>query len=389
MVELRFASGAPITVWDSFTLRDNYTDPLGSFSFSVSPPKAKRESYRNRLAKGELCSIYIDGAPQATCIITSREQKVDDDGYELSIEAKSLLATAYEGSVNPYVAESFQTDTPVKEVILKVLGDYGFDQVITDTAADVEAITGKSLVGRADAVLLDDLKHKDVQAGHGTQAYAFCARIFGRLGLALRVDNAGRLLVGAPDFGQATLYWLTQGITGGDQPHGAITVLESNDGQFSETLVFGKGADRRGATSGATPVAGVSVAGVERPADTAFSDTSTTTIPAALHTYRGPWKPRYVLDKRARDAERALGVAALVHGATATRAYTVRCTVDGLISRSARCNWAVDTVAHIQFPDLGIDEPMWLLETVKTGNREGGQQTALTFIPLHSLVLGA
>jgi len=56
------------------------------------------------------------------------------------------------------------------------------------------------------------------------------------------------------------------------------------------------------------------------------------------------------------------------------------------VSRSGGRIWTPDTVARIQFDDLAIHDPMWLLETVKSGNRSGGQQTALTFIPLHSLV---
>jgi len=385
-VELRFESGDPITAWESFTLRDNYTDPIGSFSFTVKPPKNKRNEYRDKLAKGQQCSIYIDAAKQATCVITTQEQTVDRDGYGISVEAKGLLVTAYEGSVDPYIAETFQTDTPVVNTLLGVLEHYGFDSIIADATANVETISGKSLSGRDPAILLDELKHKDVQAGHGNPAYGFCARILSRLGVCLRTDCDGNLLIGAPDYSQSPAYTISEGITGGDQAIGRISVRDTNDGQFSETLVFGKGADRRGSTSGATPVAGVTIAGVERPAGVPFEDSPVVTLPAGYHTYSGPWKPRYYLDKRSRDAERAGSVAALIHGATARRAFTVQCTVSGLVSRSGGRIWTPDTVARIQFDDLAIHDPMWLLETVKSGNRSGGQQTALTFIPLNSLV---
>jgi prophage tail gpP-like protein len=385
-VELRFESGDPITAWESFTLRDDYTDPLGSFSFIVKPPKNKRNEYRNKLAKGQRCSIYIDAAKQATCVITTQEQTVDRDGYGISVEAKGLLVTAYEGSVDPYVAETFQTDSPVVDVILSVLGNYGFDMAVADTTGSVEAISGKSLVGRAPAFLLDELKHKDVQAGHGDQAYGFCARILSRLGVCLRTNQDGVLLIGAPDYEQSPAYTISEGILGGDQAIGRISVRDTNDGQFSETLVFGKGADRRGSTSGATPIAGVKVAGIEGPSEAPFADTSPVAMPDGRHLYSGPWKPRYMINKRSRDAVQCYNVAFLTHGATARRAYAVQCTVSGLVSRSGGRIWTPDTVAQIQFGDLDINEPMWLLGTVKSGNRSDGQQTALTFIPLNSLV---
>jgi prophage tail gpP-like protein len=390
VVELRFASGDPITAWESFTLRQNYTDPLGSFSFQVAPPKPKRDSYRDRLVKGETVSVLIDGAKQATAIITGREQNLDRNGYTLSIEAKGMLATAYEASVDPAIAESFQADTPVSDVILSILGDFGFDSIVADATADVEAITGKSLSGRADPVTLTDLKHKDLQAHHGESPYSICSRILSRLGLVLRTNHEGRLLVGSPDYGQNEAYTLTQGKGAGDRmlSDDGIRERDTNDGQHSETIVEGKAPAGEGETSASTPIGGVTVAGVVRPDDIPFGDAGTTQLPAGRHTYAGPWKPRYFKDKKARDVERCESVATLIHGSHARRAYALTCAVDGLISRSGKAVWAVDTVARVLCDAFGISEKMWILETTQMASRKGGQKTRLTLIPLNSLVLG-
>jgi len=42
-VKLRMVheDGTEFSTWDGATLGDNYTDPLGSYSFTVTPPRAR------------------------------------------------------------------------------------------------------------------------------------------------------------------------------------------------------------------------------------------------------------------------------------------------------------------------------------------------------------
>lgn len=403
-VELLCADGSVLSCWLTFALRQSFVDPLGSFSFTASPVLSQRQHYRSLLAKGERVQLTINGARQATALITTVDEEIGEDGYMLSVEAKSPLCTPYEGAVNPFMSRLFTADTPMVNVVLDVLGDYGFSLVHADTEADVTAISGKSLSGRAPPVVLTELEHKDVQAAQGETAYAFCARLFSRVGLILRCDNAGDLLLGAPDYGQRPAYSLVQersGTRSGDRMlrSPSISIRSTNDGQHSEIIVLGKAPDARGQTNVSMPVAGVAIEGAtglsggkaNRPAGCPFETAKLKVLESGRHTYystAAPFKPRYYTDKRSRDVAWAQSFAEIMHGAQALNAWQLRCSVDGLISLSGGRVWAVDTVGHVYCEDLEVDDDLWLLETVKTGSRQGGQMTKLTWIPLNSLRLG-
>ncbi len=393
VVELRLADGSVLDSWETFSLQESFTDPLGSYQFTVAPPAAQRAAMRDQLRKGERVAIRIDGRPQATCLITTQTQEIGDNGYTLGIEAKSLLVTAYEASVDPYLAKSFTEDTPMKDVVLAVMRNFGFAKIHTDSAADVTAISGKSLRGRQPPVILDELTLKDVQAQQNETAYGFCSRLFTRVGLALRVDVNGDLLLSAPDYEQQAEYEVVASADlslEGDRllrQHG-IQIRDTNEQQFSEIIVAGKSPDRRGATSAAQPFAGVFVADIDRPADAPFAKANGRQLVRGRHTYRGPWKPKYKIDKRSRDMKVCKEFAQLLHGIRAANAFQVRGTVDGIISKSAGAVWAVDTVASVTIDHAGIDEDMWLLERHMQVSRRAGQTTTLTFIPLGSLLLG-
>ncbi len=392
VVELRLADGSVIDSWETFALHETFTDPLGSYQFTLAPPVATRAALRDKLRKGERVQIRIDGRPQCTCLVTTQTQEICDTGYTLGIECKSLLATAYEASVDPYLAKSFTEATPMKDVVMAVMRDFGFSRIHTDSAADVTAISGKSLRGRVPAVILDELTLKDVQAQQNETAYGFCARLCTRQGLALRTDAAGDLIISAPDYEQQAEYEVVASadtsLEGDRLLRQGIHIRDTNDGQFSEIIVAGKSPDRRGATSAAQPVAGVFVADITRPAGAPFALANGRMLTRGRHIYRGPWKPKYKVDKKSRDHRVCKEFAQLLHGIRAANAFQVRGTVDGIVSKSAGAVWTLDTVTTVRIDQAGIDEDMWLLERQMQVSRRAGQTTTLTWIPLGSLLFG-
>jgi prophage tail gpP-like protein len=394
LVELKVVDGnTVIDSWESFSLRESFTDPLGSYQFTVAPPLAKRAELRDKLKKGTKVSIAIDGYPQATCVVTTQTQDIDDRGYTFGIECKSLLATAYEASVDPYFAKAFTADTPIKEVVLGAMAPFGFSMIETDSSANVTAISGKALSGRAPPVIVDELTLRDVQAQQNETVYNFCSRLFTRVGLALRTTAEGELLLGAPDFDQLSAFELVAShdtSREGDRmlrQHG-IRIRDTNDGQFSEIIVAGKTPDKRGGTSLAQPVAGVYLPDVARSKDAPFSTANLNALVRGHHSYTGPWKPKYRVDKKSRDKKVCAEFAKLLHGVRAANAFQVQCTVEGVYSKSGDMLWAVDTVGSVYIEHAGIDEDMWLLERRFEVSRNGGQLATLTWIPLGSLLLG-
>ncbi len=394
VVELRFNDATVITAWKSFTWRDSYTDPLGSLEVTVHPPPNQRDRYRSLLDKGRLIALKLNGHSQATMLITSTETSISKAGWERKASAKSVLATPYEGSVDPYVAQSFDADTTVATVVQAALLPYGFDLISVASSDNLSALTGKALNKQQTDVLVDELKHKDIQAGD-EPAYGFAAKIFTRLGTILKVDHGGTLLLVKPDYEQeAAATLLSEGTLGraGDRfiAEPGITISDTNDGQFSEVVTIGKDADRKGQKSQAAPTHGVKVAGLSRPDSAPFADLQHEEIEPARYTYKSiggaTYKPKFKTDKKARDKDRALNMAKVMHGSRATRAYQIRGAVNGMVSTTGRI-WTTGTIARVVIDEEKIDEDMFILECTKSADING-QRTNLTLIPKHALILG-
>ncbi len=380
-VSMQFDADFVIDAWESFTLRESFTDPVGDFTFVAKPPRHKVASYRDRLRKGELVTVFADDTNQGTMLITSVETTIGRDGVVFTATCKTPLVTPYEGSVDPRLVLATKTDVPVTDAVLSALRPYGFTTIIGDSAGSVDAITGRPIGGRRAPVVVDALKHTDAKAQEGETAYAFCARIFTRLGVALRCAVDGTLLVTAPDYDQEPAYTLVQSFAPG-APEGdvmlgdpPIVVHDTNDGQFSECVVRGAQPDKDGQARTAEPK----------------STTTAASILPSRSVYRSPiaapYKPKNIKDKNARDAQRAASVAKLALGLRAADAFSVTCSVDGFRSTTGRV-WAVDTIARVFIEAAAIDEPMWIAERVLEQTRQGGQRTTLKLLPKGALVLG-
>lgn len=396
VVTLQFQDGEEIFIWESFTLRDSYTDPLGSFTFRTRPQQKGVIELANKLKKGSLVGILINGNPQGSFLIVTPKRTISTAmGVAFEVTCRTVLATPYVGHVDPDISESFPTDAPVSNVILQALGPYGFDTIIADNTANVQALTGKSVDGRSPDIQVEAIKHKDAKASEGETAYGFCSRIFARLGLVLRVNFEGTLLIGSPDYDQQPLYTVGQSsnLQKGDAFFGEIFITDTNEGQFSEVVVRGQDQDEEGQKRAGRPIHRLKVEGNADPSgEFPFSEAPLTTVPAGRHTYVSEggavYKPFYRLDKFSRDQEYAKTLCHRIHGRQAESGFVIEGVVDGLIS-STGAVWSVDTVVHVRIEKANIDEPMWILEVGRAVSRGAGQATSLKIIPLNSLILAA
>src|SRR5262245_35598889 len=100
-VSLRFLDGSVISAWESFSLRENYLDPLGEYTLTARPPRAKIDDYREKLQKGNLVSLLINEVPQGVCLIQTSTQTIGREGVDFKITAHTPLVTAVQGSANP------------------------------------------------------------------------------------------------------------------------------------------------------------------------------------------------------------------------------------------------------------------------------------------------
>lgn len=400
LVQLELSDGTVLASWTQFQIKRRFDDAVERFQFGFAPTLPERERLFELTRKGEKVTVSIEGAPQATCVIASRTRRITSSGgLEVNIDARGLLYTASQARVDPFLAKSTQANAPLKDVILDVMRPFGFTAIEVDSAAEVTAISGKSLNGRADPIVLDELKQKDVAADKGQKALAFVRRLTTRYGLVLRTNYKGELLVCAADFDQEPAYTCVEDDPGGRRGdrmllNDGIEERDTNDNMFSEVIVTGKvSGATKGTKSSTRPVAGIYAPPDDtstRPTDVPYPNANLLELEPGRHTYRStvhPFKPHYKVDKKSADRDRCQNTARVIHDAQASSAYQLRHSVAGLISASGDRIWAVDTVGHIYSASFEIDERMWLYEMTQQQDRSGGQRTMLTWIPLGSLNL--
>lgn len=371
-----------IDSWTRWHLKDSFTDPLGSVELTAVPPRERIEEYRNRLDKGELVTVFINEANQGGYLIQTVQGTIGSNGVEFAVTCHTPIVTPYQGSVDPKFSRKYDTDVPADEVVLEALFPYGFDSIIADSDADVSAITGKPLGrggGKRRRKSKAAMKLGEAQAHDGEAAYAFSARIFTRLAVALRMSPTGTLMLTAPNYDQDAAYSLVQSFdpdVPGDRflIDPPVTIVDTNDNQFSECILRGARADKPGTTQTSTPEVRITSAELN-PARPAYRS-----IAAA-------YKPLIIKDKCSRDPERARSVAKLALGIRAAKAFVVKGYVDGVISTTGRV-WSVDTIARTRIDAWGLDEDMWILGREIMGDKDKGQLAMLELLPKHALQLG-
>lgn len=377
-VSLSFSDGTQFSAFTSWSLRETFSDPLGWMEFDVDPPASKVAEYRERLRKGQLVGCQVDGKPQAAMMIQSTTWSVDaQGGTHGTISSVTPLKQLYEASVSPKVSKSLAADAPVIDLVNEVTALFGLGAAVAD--ADIGSIRAKS--GKAPggtAINVDALKYTEAKAQDNETAYAFLARIVTRLGVMIRMHPVdGTVYLTAPHYTGDPLYTVVQSRAGAG-PRGdaffRVTENDTNEGQFSACTAAGARVDSVGAVRAGRPfgLTASSELGARAPyqADAALA-----------------YKPKFVRDTSCRDAARAKRVSKLVLGLAAEKAYEVRGTVQGLVSRDGT-PWTVDTLGKVYVEALGIDETMWLSERVMTYSASGGQTTELVWLPKGAFTLG-
>jgi prophage tail gpP-like protein len=327
----------------------------------------------------------------------------------MDMDAKSVLAAATEGSANPQIFKKNQADIPVENLILEVLLPFGFDTIVSDNAGHAKVLSGKQIDTKVTAITAQELKTKDAAVQENETAYAYIARLVTRLGVILRVNFEGKLLLSAPNYDQDSLYTIVEGKSRETKGDRAISMVldETNRGQFSEYVVRGKGAESRGKKQTGQPIGGLQSSELtgrfateaeETQASDAFDSFSSEQpfrnlqfdeidSSQPLYTSRfQPYKPKFFLDKRSRDNDRCKSFCKLLSAKNSPQAFQITAVVDGIRSTSGAI-WTVDTTCRVKSESLDIDEIFWILETNMEVSKET-QRTTVKLIPLRSLIIG-
>lgn len=379
-VELHFADGTKIDTFNSFQLHDSFTDPLGSQTFEIAPPRPLYAEYRKRLAKGELVAILVNGITQGSFLIQTVSRHISKSkGCVIRLTCNTVLVTPYQGHIDPDFAIATDTDTPIENIISKAMLPYGFEQLRTDGQAHSQAISGKTLLKkRGGKATKKPPKTAKAQAHENETAYGFVTRIITRLGVIMRVDETGVLIIHAPNYTQDPIATLGQSFSQriqGDVDYFVddIEIHDSNDGQFSECTIRGQ-RDSSSDTSTQRPTATVKALDVH-PLRPTYKSTA------------APFKPKVLRDKNSRDQATARSMGHFEIGTRALDAYWIAGEVHGFVSATGAI-WTVDTVVRVRVEAEDLDENMWVLERTLMQDAQGGQKTRLKLLPLGALVIG-
>lgn len=394
-ITLATRDGVELRCFEDISIHESFTDPLGSYRFTVGPQEQDWATITAKLKKGELVAIKLDGRKFATPIITTVEKKLGEDGPVLEVECKSVLCTPYEGYSNPDMAKKWKEDVSVDQVVSDILEQYGFDELVTDSTAHANALTGKPLDGRAAPVNLKALTLRELQGQESETAYQIMSRVFMRLGCAVHVNHQGSVLICRPDYDQASAYSLVQD---SDFSHSGDRILlepaaalhDSNDGLYSEVVVRGQQPDDDGITALGLPVARVGESDDNRPVGAPYGKVPLAPLKYTKHGYESTvarFKPRYAMDKDCRDAKACRAMARTIYGNRAKDAFWMTCSIQGFIAMTGRA-WAPNTIADVYVEAWDFQERLWVMDRTFEQSKDG-RRTDLRLIARGALSIGA
>jgi hypothetical protein len=422
-VSLSFVDAADtINVWESLEWKEAYLDPIGSLRVRLRPLRKQVKEYLEKTTKGSLIKLFFDDAQQCAYLITTRQTTIGGNGVLIDLEAKSVLVTPYEGSVNPNIAKKYGASVKISDVVFDAMADYGFEEVFIKESLNLNIKAGGQITDSLkedDFIEVDKMKHKDIQPQPSETAYGFCSRIFSRYGVVLHVDAFGSLMLSTPRFNDKSIYTINSGPRLGgnskaDRAIGDINFSETNDGVFSEVVVSGRKIQNKKTKRTNQPVFRLKVDSDEdnsksipgRP-NVAYQEALTGFLPPSYFYYSSdqgaPYKPKFITDKSSQDKERCENLAFMSMHLNTSRAFTLSCKVDGIKSRTGNI-WTINTMCDVDIDMFGVDpkdksglvldyfEPVLnkrMLVFEKTVRVDAsGQTTSLTLIPEFSLRLG-
>lgn len=389
LLSITSEAGRELREFTSATLKDSFTDPLGSVDFEVAPQRSQWNDFRQEFAKGNEVHVRVGKANLGRWIIQEVKRKVSDKGgLTMHLHCQSLLSAVYEAEIDPDFTVKGTSDTSVLPTFESVLRPYGFTEFLADQEANLNAMAGEPIGGktRPSAADLDkinkrlkNLKSKKHVAQTGQSIYQFLTNIITRLGVVMRVDGDGRVLLIAPNYDQEVGFFVGVSSRPGEQRSGItdyffgeITITDSNKGQFSEVSVVGQKAQDD--SNASRPKSGAVQAAAVLP-------------PLCVYTSaRHGHKPLFFKDKKSRDKKAADNVAVLLLSAHAKDAYKISGKVHGWISKLGYV-WTPGTMVAVNIEAEELDEPMYLLSRTLHLDAAGGMTTELEIIPKYALVL--
>ena len=367
-VTIAFDAGDELDVVTQLSLTDTFLDPCQTMSCSVAADETRFDLVK-AAAAGAAFTVFVNGHPQCTGIVDSREIESSREGRIVSLTGRDLLSQMVDGNADPRIAMA--ANMPFDEFCQKAFAHFGMDDVtIFEEYGDLrnlvlgKAVKTKKQAGKRRKKFkdpIDGLRPKDNEGG-----FQWFARIAHRLGYhAWAVPGQRGIVVGTPDYEQDPAYELvslrsqgTQGLGAGNNIIRARARLDIT-GLPSHVYVRGKSSKKGEAKS---------------------------YIGTATNKNTPVFKPFYVCDEDSSTQAHCDAYARLVLSRAMRNAQTYEATLRSLTDPQTGRVYNVDTVCKVKDENCGVDGNMWVEARSFSWSRTQ-QQTSLKLLPNDALLM--
>lgn len=367
-VTIAFGGGDELDIVTSLTLSDTFLDPCQTMSCTIAADET-RFNVVGSARTGDAFTVFVNGHPQCTGIIDSREIASSRQGRIVSLAGRDLLSQMVDGNADPRIAMA--ANMPFDEFCQKAFAHFGMDDVtIFEEYGDLRnLVLGKAVKTKKQGAKrrkkfkdpIDGLRPKDNEGG-----FQWFVRIAHRLGYhAWAVPGQRGVVVGAPDYEQDPAYEFVslrsqglQGLGGGNNILDAKARLDIT-GLPSHVYVRGKSSKKGEAKS---------------------------YIGHATNPKTPVFKPFYVVDDDSSTQAHCDAYARLILSRALKNAQTYEVRLRSLTDPQTGRVYNVDTVAKVKDENCGVDGNMWVEARQFSWSREQ-QQTSLKLLPSDALVM--
>lgn len=427
-IELRiFDTGEVLEGWTSYRYSQDFLTPTDEWDVAIGfGDSARTARVFESLMPGTRVSLVIDDKAQCTGYVDARTLKRSREGTQLHVRGRDVVAPMVDASVDPLFVLGVKAT--LNDVLAKIATPFGFGVLSTTDIANRDVLTGNlksktqklmttpaktvqsfevrdekqavsavrnneipEVIGEYDPTrpkFLKDIELTTAKPHPGEGCFEFCARLAKRFRLWIWASALGNeLIVAAPDFDQSPTYQF--------RTSDMLEIEYSDDATDQPSVIVATGQGGGGPFAKAP----LKVAMVNELVGLDANGRFREGVPSIIATHRGvkvsPRRDDLIKyakrfgQKRARmlyleddESRTTAQLEAAVYRKLAecqSKAIVLKITVRGHVFDGSPI--AVNTIAHVDDPQITGAGRWWIKERTFTRSREGGTKTSMTLIP--------
>lgn len=347
------------------TVNSDFLTPCDSFNLTAGADQKAIDIARD-LAADSKVQILVGSEAILTGYVDEVDLEPERGGTSVRISGRDILGPVVDGHVDPRLQVG--KETTIEELVSLVLSQWGLPYGILRQNNSAAALSrgaprkewSKSRHKRRDPI-------KDVKPRSGEGAFGYLSRILQHYGYWLYASAEGdSVVVAGPDYDHEPAFKLVRAGMG---------KLERAQGGCGNNII--KGSAKTSTTSMPSHV-------YVRGADSSRGEKAKILVCVTFDKVRR-FKPMYIEDQHATDAESAERIARLALAKKACDFFSYNCTVSGFRDSVKGGIYCVDGIAQIYDQACGVRGPMWIKSRTFTQSRSGSF-TDLSLIPLGTLL---